>query len=101
MKQVQECHLKGLLLLYAGKEENNERFPRMTKIITFVLTPLRLTLFCFQCLIMDCGLKSIHTANFRMLIAAIQTVIIPITAPAILDTALIVTLKLFSFAQLW
>jgi len=51
---------------------------------------------------MNCGLKSksIHTANFRALITAIQTVIIPITAPAILDTALIVTLKLFSFAQL-
>lgn len=52
---------------------------------------------------MSCGLKckSIHTANFRMLIAAVQTVIVPITAPAILDTALVVTLKLFSFAQLW
>lgn len=36
-----------------------------------------------------------------MLITAVQAVIIPITAPAILDTALIVALKLFSFAQLW
>lgn len=64
-------------------------------------------LTCMHCLVsmkraLKCKKKNQPlTANVGVLITAIQTVIISITAPAIMDTTLIVALKLFSFAQLW
>lgn len=44
--------------------------------------------------------QEVRTAALSLLVAAIQAVVVPVAAPAVLDAALVVALELLSLAQL-
>lgn len=53
-------------------------------------------------LIVGCGVegKCLRTADLRVLVAAVQAVVVAVAAPALLDAALVAALELLCLAQL-